>query len=119
MKKVIVSLIVLSLMLGLSACKMIGQYNVNWIIGKNSDQIEARYGEFDVKPKDGKEYGLYRRCRCAYYLVRDQRNWAGRVPDVLLYIYFDEEGIAYAAKKIEDTTVFLSAGDGPVLRPDP
>ena len=105
MKKVIAVLMVLSLMLGLSACKMIGRYNVNWIIGKNSDQIQARYGEFDWKPKDVPEDGLYRNCYCTYYLRVDQVDWSERLPDEYLRIYFDENGIAYAAKKEVDNTV--------------
>jgi hypothetical protein len=109
MKKAIAVLGVLSLILGLSACKMIGRYNVNWIIGKDSDQIQARYGEFDWTPKDVPEDGLYRNCCCSYNLVYNQRHWTDgrRVPNEFLEIYFDENGVAYKAEKYVDETSIL------------
>ena len=83
---------------------MIGRYNVDWIVGKNSKQIQARYGEFDGHPLDVPEDGLYRDCHCVYYVqVGGRQLFGDRLPDEFLYIYFDEEGIAYKATKFVDS----------------
>ena len=64
-------------------------YIDSWIIGKNSDQIQKLYGEFDKKGKSINQDGLYYDCVCGYYTRKNENGFK------LYLIYFDSDGIAY------------------------
>ena len=71
-------------MLLFSAC---GKYRPDDFLGKSSVQIEAEYGAFDCTLMPADSDGLYRKCRCGYTVP-------GTNPEVLLFIFFDENGVA-------------------------
>ena len=71
-------------MLLFSAC---GKYRPDDFLGKSSVQIEADYGAFDCTLMPADPDGLYRNCRCGYTVP-------GANPEVLLFIFFDENGVA-------------------------
>ena len=98
MKKKILSLcLIVSLMFALFGCASDWRYNKEWMLGKTSKQIQARYGEFDTHTKEVSEDGLYRDCKCGYYVNADAKQMIGGDPEppVYLYIKFDVNGIAY------------------------
>lgn len=94
-KKILSLCLIVSLMFALFGCASDWRYNKEWMTGKTSKQIQARYGDFDGHSEEASEDGLYRDCRCVYILKKDQRNWGGTEFDEFLYILFDENGIAY------------------------
>lgn len=78
-------------------------YDTQWMIGKNSDEIQARYGQFDYHSEEAAEDGLYKDCVCFYLVQTNETDLFGDpLPDERLYIYFDADGIAYEAYKHVD-----------------
>ena len=102
MKKIVSLFIITAILCVLSGCESDWKYDKEWIIGKNSKQIQARYGEFDGHPQDVPEDGLYKDCICAYFLQIDRKTWDETLPDEKLYIVFDSEGIAQTVYKHVD-----------------
>ena len=69
------------------------RYDVDWIIGKTSAETIDKYGEFDCTYMSAGDDGLYR-SKCGYTIKDLQRGFLGTSPEVLLFIRFDENGIA-------------------------
>ena len=69
-------------------------FDESWIFGKNSDEIQAKYGKFDQIGKLNEQGLCYDSC-CSYS-TQD-------FPDIGLkesyVIYFDSDGIAYKIVK--------------------
>ena len=99
MKKIVSLFIITAILCVLSGCESDWRYDKEWIVGKNSKQIQARYGEFDGHTEDVSEDGLYKDCICIYFLQIDARTWDERLPNEYLYIVFDSDGIARKAYK--------------------
>lgn len=100
MKKCIVLFMsVLFVVFILSGCEKIGRYNVDWIIGKDANEIQSRYGKFDGHPQDIPDDGLYKNCTCSYSLPVGHQLFGDPLPEEFLYIYFDDAGIAYKVYK--------------------
>ena len=62
-------------------------YEDRWIIGKNADQIEQRYGEFD------KHFGSSSKGYCVKPSTTDW--WGDATWPEYYMVYFDESGKAY------------------------
>ena len=80
------------LLLTLAGCA--DRYRPDDFLGKNSAEIMARYGEFDCVYMPADEDGLYRNSKCGYTIKEPKRGFLGTSPEVLLFISFDEYGIA-------------------------
>ena len=101
MRRTISIFLIFSIVFVLAGCDREALYNKEWMIGKTSKQIQARYGKFDYVTEDKDEYGLYKNCRCGYGLkVGAREKYTGDPePDEYLFVYFDENGVAYKVKK--------------------
>ena len=76
----------------LAGCKL--RYNAKDFIGKTSAEIEAEFGTFDCLGMPASEDGLYRNTRCGYTIKESQVGFLGTDPEILIFIKFDENGIA-------------------------
>jgi hypothetical protein len=97
-------------------------YNTSFILGKNSNEIQEKYGEFDkVMPHAGfstnlseckNDEGLYINCTAAYFTGEGHTDLS--IISILFFptfdeyylIYFDSDGIAY---KVDKHHSFLDA----------
>lgn len=61
------------------------KYNDAWIIGRSIDEVEERYGEFDLDWD-------YRK---GYYIYNDDRGFLPDGLDHYYYMEYDENGIVY------------------------
>ena len=105
MKKLyIITAVILLLSMMLSSCS---KYNDSWIIGKNSDEIQEKYGEFTFCRGSPSEDGLYYDCICGYKL-QDQVVEDGVITlyMVCYMIRFDSEG---QACEIQDDYVHIDS----------
>ena len=64
------------------------------LLGKTSGQIVAQFGEFDCCGNQADADGLYRSTSCGYTVKEPRVGFLGTDPEVLLFIVFDENGIA-------------------------
>lgn len=67
------------------------KYNDKWIIGKTSEEIIERYGEFDHVWKKPDYDGLYRDCTVEYFLIN---YWQATVTSQYYTIHFNNNGRA-------------------------
>ena len=96
MKKQIATLLVcVAFILSLAGCSAKQTYNGNDYIGKTSAQIEAEYGKFDCYGQPICDDGLYRSTACGYTIYEQKKGFLGTDPERLVFIRFDENGIAY------------------------
>lgn len=65
-------------------------------IGKTSAQIVAEFGGFDCIGKDADADGLYRGTACGYTIQKPRAGFLGLNPEILFFITFNEDGIAYS-----------------------
>ena len=94
MKNQITTLLICSvLVLTLAGCS--AKYAAADFIGKTSAQIEAEFGAFDCCQMPISEDGLYRSVSCGYTIKKSQVGFLGTDPEWLVFIRFDENGIAY------------------------
>ena len=63
-------------------------------IGKTSADIEKEFGLFDCVGMPADDDGLYRSCRCGYTVKEAKKGFWGTEPETLLFISFDENGLA-------------------------
>ena len=98
MKRIVGVLISITLCLAALAGCSDNRYDVDWIIGKTSAEVIVKYGEFDCTYMPAGEDGLYR-SKCGYTIKDPQRGFLGTSPEVLLFISFDENGIAVDCEK--------------------
>ena len=93
--KILLIVLVLFLVVSLSACK---PYDPDDFIGLNSDEIIAKYGEFDVHKatlRATEAAYLYCNGACGYMVKEEQVGFLGTDPPEYFMIYFDANGIAY------------------------
>ena len=93
MKRIVWIFLSITLCLAALAGCSDNRYDVDWIIGKTSAEVIDKYGEFDCTYMPAEEDGLYR-SKCGYTIKDPQRGFLGTSPEVLLFISFDENGIA-------------------------
>ena len=63
-------------------------------LGKTSAQITVEFGEFHCGSSHIGEDGLYRNASCGYTIKEPRVGYLGTDPEVLFFIFFDENGIA-------------------------
>lgn len=85
-----VSFIILLIVFCLTSCG----YNESWIVGKTSEQVIERYGDFESYTATIGEDGLYRSGACFYKLKPARKGYFGTDYGTHLCIWFDENGIA-------------------------
>ena len=96
MNKIITAVLVcVVFLLPLSGCGTKQNYNADDYLGKTSSQIEAEYGAFDCCGSPRNEDGLYRNTSCGYTIQEPKRGFLGTDPEWLVFIRFDENGVAY------------------------
>ena len=81
------------LIVALAGC--VEKYKEEDFIGKTSAEIETEYGSFDCVMGQPDNDGLYRNCRCGYTIKEPQVGFLGTDPEVLFFISFDKNGVAY------------------------
>ena len=86
--------ILISAFLLLSLVGCAAKYNTDDFIGKTSEEIISKYGIFDCISAPVSEDGLYRNCQCGYTTKEPKKGFLGTSPEVLLFISFDENGVA-------------------------
>lgn len=91
-----VILVVLLLLSFLSGC---AKYKESDFLGKTSAQIESEFGSFDCILMPISEDGLYRNCRCGYTIREASPGFGDKEPEILFFIAFDGNGIAYEASE--------------------
>ncbi len=74
------------------------KYDDAWIIGKNSAQIEEKYGSFDRRAVAYDADGLLRNCRAGYVIEPSRKTWHGKTTEQLFCVYFDADGIAVSTE---------------------
>jgi hypothetical protein len=96
MKKQIAMLLVCAVFLfSLAGCTAKHKYNANDYLGKTSAQIEEEYGKFDCCGQPVGDDGMYRNTACGYTIQEPKKGLLGSDPEWLVFIQFDENGIAY------------------------
>lgn len=70
------------------------KYSEADFLGKSSAQITAEYGDFDCVGNHSAADGLYRNTNCDYTIREPRVGFLGTDPEVLFFIFFDENGIA-------------------------
>lgn len=70
-------------------------YDEKWILGKTSQEVEARYGKFHITSGSKSADGLYRRGLGCYILKEKEGDFPGARPETLFQIAFNGDGIAY------------------------
>lgn len=93
----IATLLCIVILMNFVSCSDGHDYDENWIIGKSSTEVVEQYGAFDCElmPADG----VYRNCKCGYTIKEAQTGFLGTSQEELLFIYFDENGIAYQCEE--------------------
>lgn len=94
MKRITAILVILCVLLPLSGC-VEDKYSESDFLGKTSAQIEAEFGEFDCGGNHADADGLYRNTSCGYTIREPRVGFLGTEPEILFFITFDEDGIAY------------------------
>ena len=99
-KKLKVLLIVLLSLLIISftllSCLQLKYINLKRdFIGKTSNEIQSKYGEFDNRYTPPDADGVYRNTVCSYNVIDARVGFLGTEPPYLLSIRFDADGIAY------------------------
>ena len=98
-RRIISLCLVVFTLLTLVSCESDWMYDKDWIIGKDANEIQSRYGKFDGHPQDIPDDGLYKNCTCSYSLPVGHQLFGDPLPEEFLYIYFDDAGIAYKVYK--------------------
>ena len=93
-KQLAVFLVYAFFLLTLVGCK--AMYNEGDFIGKTSAQIEAEFGLFDCSGMPANANGLYQNTACGYTIREPRTGVLGTSPEILFFISFNENGIAYA-----------------------
>ena len=72
------------------------KYDVDWMMGKTSQEIIDRYGYFNMCSNYPDEDGLFKNVVCGYTIRERTPGFMDAIPERLLYIHFDSTGIADA-----------------------
>ena len=94
-KRIIFIFVIIAVLIYIIIITQWPKYNEKWIIGKTSREIQGKYGTFDVQPVNIDIDDIYRNTEAGYVLVPEKVGLLGTEPAEILYIYFDEDGIAY------------------------
>ena len=86
--------ILVSAFMVLSLVGCAAKRNTDDFLGKTSAEIIDEYGAFDCVSLPASEDGLYKNCQCGYTIKEPKKAFLGTSPEVLLFISFDENGIA-------------------------
>lgn len=86
-------LILCAVLISFSACTH-HSFNAEWIIGKTSAEIEARYGSFDRLGNECQEDGLLYSANAGYVIIESRTTWHGKTTETLFVVHFNEYGIA-------------------------
>ena len=89
-------LVILFLICSLSGC---AKYKEKDFIGKTSAEIVSQYGPFDCTLMPVSEDGLYHNCYCGYTVREPVVGFLGTSPEVLFFIHFDADGIAWTTSE--------------------
>ena len=92
-KQITVFLVCAVFLLFLSGCG--SEYKESDFIGKTSTQIEAEFGAFDCCGMPADADGSYRNTSCGYTLREPKVGFLGTSDEILFFISFDENGVAY------------------------
>lgn len=92
-KQIAILLFCTMLLFSMAGCS--SKYRADNFIGKTSAQIEAEFGTFDCCGSPASEDDLYRNTACGYTIREPKRGLLGTQPDLLVFIRFDENGVAY------------------------
>ena len=65
------------------------------IIGKDSSEIQDKYGQFDCVQMPHDTDGLYKNTTCSYFITDKHVSFLGTTPPYMFSIRFDASGIAY------------------------
>ena len=65
-----------------------------WIMGKTADEIEEKYGPFDIR-QNREDDGEGNYIRAGYKTKKERTGFFGTSPDEYYMIYFNAEGKAY------------------------
>lgn len=93
MKRLAVTVFVLCMIMTLCGCH--DPYRESDFLGKTSHRIVAEFGPFDCEGKAPGADGLYRNTACGYTLQDERTGFLGTEPEWLIFIAFDENGIAH------------------------
>ena len=94
MKRLICVILAIGLVLIFSSCAT-AKYRESDFIGKTSAEIEAEFGAFDCCQNHAGADGIYRNASCGYTIREPRKVFLGTDPEILFFISFDENGIAY------------------------
>jgi len=92
-KRIIIFILIFILLIGIVIFRMSHniyyKYNDWWVIGRTQEEIEERYGEFDIKDEESAKYFMY-----------IYSDYILGVPETPYYyeILFDKSGIAYEVR---------------------
>jgi hypothetical protein len=93
MKKILAAFLICVVSLfALSGCG--NKYSAEDFIGKTSLEIEAEFGKFDLEGIKSSQDGLYKNTACGYTIKEKQKGFLGADPEILIFIDFDENGVA-------------------------
>ncbi len=71
-----------------------GKYDESDFLGKTSAEIVSEFGKFDIMSKPADSDGLHRNAVCGYTIREKRKGLLDSIPEVLIFIHFDENGIA-------------------------
>ena len=97
MKRTFAALLCAALLLLCGGCAQ--PYDETDFLGKTSGEIAAEYGPFDLLSMPAGADGLYRGCTCGYTLREARVGFLGTLPEVLLLITFDANGVAVSCEE--------------------
>ncbi len=83
------------LLLGIVLIGCTSPYRAEQFLGRTSAEITAEFGSFDCVTAPADADGLYRSCSCGYTIREPRVGFLGTSPEVLFFISFDADGIAY------------------------
>ena len=92
-KQIAILLFCVIFLFSLAGCS--SKYSTDDFIGKTSTQVEAEFGTFDCCGMPISEDGLYRNTACGYTVKESRVGFLGTNPEWLVFIRFDENGVAY------------------------
>lgn len=93
MRKRIFCLLIALLLAALAGC---AKYRRADFLGKTSAQIEAQYGQFDIRGSFVSTDNKHRDYGCGYLIKESQVGFLGTTPAEYFFIVFNENGIATA-----------------------
>ena len=75
-------------------CQIYYVYQINWIMGKTSEEVRERYGQFVSYSKPPDEDGIVRNGVGYYCIIPARGGFLGTYPAYMFGIGFDQDGYA-------------------------